>query len=187
MIRVEVVDGERLHAPGNRLIVANHPSLIDAIVLGSLLPQLDLIMSSTHAENSFLAGAARAAGYLRNDGGPAVVAGATERLQEGRRLLTFPEGTRTPLGEKLGPFRRGAARIALGSGCDLVPVALTMQPRALTKGQPWTEVPDGMHIRVRVLEPISAGKLLTGEEPPALAARKITSALRERYEEVLDA
>jgi 1-acyl-sn-glycerol-3-phosphate acyltransferase len=48
---------------------------------------------------------------------------ATRALHRGRRLLVFPEGTRSRTG-RTGAFKTGAFRIALATGVPVVPVAL---------------------------------------------------------------
>ena len=63
---------------------------------------------------------------------------AVERLRAGHSVVVYPEGTRTPA-EGLRPFQRGAAHIALRAGCDVVPVCITVTPRALMQGQGWTD------------------------------------------------
>ena len=45
-----------------------------------------------------------------------------ERLQSGKNLLIFPEGTRTPI-VKLAPFKRSAADIAKAAGVPIIAVA----------------------------------------------------------------
>src|SRR5678816_1819492 len=67
------VDGaERLREPG-QLIVANHQTLIDVVVIGSLTPQLACLVKTGAWRNPFMRGVARAAGYVPNDLGEAVV------------------------------------------------------------------------------------------------------------------
>lgn len=45
-----------------------------------------------------------------------------KRLQQGRRVLIFPEGTRTPPGQR-GSYARSGANIAITAGAAIVPVA----------------------------------------------------------------
>ena len=46
----------------------------------------------------------------------------TRRLQDGRRVLIFPEGTRTPIGQK-GSYARSGANMAIAAGVPVVPVS----------------------------------------------------------------
>jgi 1-acyl-sn-glycerol-3-phosphate acyltransferase len=45
-----------------------------------------------------------------------------KRLSEGKWILMFPEGTRTPVGSHK-PYRKGGARLASATGATVVPVA----------------------------------------------------------------
>lgn len=169
---------EALHTPGAKLVVANHPTLIDVVHLVAELPQADCIVNDARTRNPFLALAAREAGYLSNARGPELVAACAARLRAGRTVLLFPEGTRSP--EKgLQPFHRGAAHVALAAGVPLVPVAIRCEPRTLMKGRPFWDVPErAAAYTLRVLEPIPAGS--EAGVSIAVAARRTTAELRRR-------
>ena len=51
-----------------------------------------------------------------------LIAQARERLQKGRWIIIFPEGTRMPVGQP-GPFQAGGAFVACKTGAPLLPVA----------------------------------------------------------------
>ena len=182
LIRVARVGMERLRQSAPCLIVANHPTLIDVVLLIAELPQADCVVKKGLWHNRFLRGVVAAAGYIPNDDGAALVGDCAQRLRAGRRLLLFPEGTRSPRG-RLGHFRRGAARIALESGCDVVPVVITCDPPTLAKGGKWYHVPDRpAHVTLEVQEPITMRRYLEPGTSPALAARRLTEDLRILYE-----
>ncbi|MFI5315835.1 MAG: lysophospholipid acyltransferase family protein [Myxococcota bacterium] len=181
LIDVRWIGAERLAGPGPRIVVANHPSLIDVVLIISRLPQADCIVASARAQNRWLRGSVRAADYIDNERGVAVVAEAARRLREGRTLVVFPEGTRSPEGG-LGHFERGAAHIALATGLDMLPVEISVEPRMLMKGQPWYHVPPRAgQYTLRVGEPVIAKEHLDGSESAVMAARKLTRALRARF------
>ena len=173
---------ERLREPGGQLIVANHPTLIDVVLIGSLMPQLDCLVKTDASRNPFMRGVVRAAGYVPNDLGEAVVEACAARLREGRSLLLFPEGTRSMKGGELGSFHRGAAHVALRSGRPILPLVIHCHPRALTRGQPWYDVGDRpMSFTIEVGEPIDPRKLTKDDESRGVASRKLTAALRDFY------
>ncbi len=177
---------EALKGPGPRLVVVNHPSLIDSALVVRHLPQSDNFVSPTWQRVPFFRSIADGVEAIPSDGGNASVDEAVRRLRAGRCVVMFPEGTRSPR-DGLGRFGRGAAHVALRSGCDLIPVVIRMDPPTLKKGERWHEVPDRTpNVELRVMPPLSPGKVLTGDEPPMLAARKLTAALRDLYEKVLD-
>lgn len=181
LIEVEWIGAERLATPGPKIIVANHPSLIDVVLIISRLPQADCIVASERAQNRWLRGSVKAADYITNDSGVAVVYEAARRLREGRTLVVFPEGTRSPE-TGLGYFQRGAAHIALATGLDMLPIEIRVEPRMLMKGQAWYHVPPRAgRYTLRVGEPVIAKEHLDGSESSVMAARKLTRALRSRF------
>jgi 1-acyl-sn-glycerol-3-phosphate acyltransferase len=185
LIEVSRADQERLREAGAVVVVANHPTLIDAVLLIAMLPQVDCVVGKEWADNVFLKRAVVAARYLRNDEGPALVEEARRRLEAGRKILIFPEGTRSPIGG-LQPFRRGAAHIALASGHDLLPVVVSCEPPILKKGQRWYEVADRAgRFRLSVEEPVSPQPYVAAARNDSIAARHMTADLRRRYEERL--
>lgn len=51
-----------------------------------------------------------------------VIEQGINKIKEGRYVLIFPEGTRTPYGEK-GRYRKGAARLAKKANVPIIPIA----------------------------------------------------------------
>lgn len=185
LIRVSQIGIERLADRSPNLIVANHPTLIDVVLLLACLPQADCIVKNAVRKNTFLRGIVAHAGYLPNDLGDALVDSCVDRLRSNRSLLLFPEGTRSPKGG-LGAFQRGAARIALKSRRPIVPIVITCHPPTLLKGERWYDVPDRpAHFTLRAEEPIDSTQYLDEEMAPALAARRLTADLRALYEKRL--
>jgi 1-acyl-sn-glycerol-3-phosphate acyltransferase len=181
LIRVTRTGVERLDPARPAVIVANHPTLIDVVLLIASLPQADCVVKRAAWDNRFLRGVVAGAGYIPNDEGPRLIEACVERLRAGRSVLIFPEGTRSAEG-RLGRFRRGAAHIALASGCDLVPVVITCNPPTLMKGQKWHEVPERTaELVLAVQEPLSSTPYYRAESSQGLAARQLTGDLRRRY------
>ncbi|KAA2285943.1 lysophospholipid acyltransferase family protein [Arenimonas fontis] len=180
VLSYELVGIERLRRPG-LLILANHPTLIDVVFLVSLVEDADCVVRAGLAENPFTRGPVRATGYVRNHLGPGLVDDCIASVRAGRRLLIFPEGTRTPRGQLLGPLQRGAANIAVRGRLDMTPVLITCTPRTLGKGEKWYRVPPRrFHVRIEVLPDIPVAPFLAaGSE--ALAARRLTGYLDEFY------
>jgi 1-acyl-sn-glycerol-3-phosphate acyltransferase len=177
---VETRHAERL-LQGPALVVANHPTLIDILLLLAHMPQADCVVKRAAWRNPFLRPVVSAAAYVPNDDAEGLIASCRERLAAGRNVILFPEGTRSPaIG--LQPFRRGAAHIALSSGCRVVPVLLRCDPPSLKKDRPWYALPDElMRFRLEVDPPLSfAGEF--GDVPRGLAARRVTERLREHFE-----
>ena len=184
VIRVEVQGRERLNS--GRLMIANHPTLIDAILLLSLLPTADCVVKAGHTDNFWLRYTVAAAGYIPNVRGPLLVEECVKRLRAGRRLLIFPEGTRSPRG-RLGPFARGAAHIAMGAELDPIPVTLRCDPATLSRDVAWWRVPERLPtFTVRVGEPIAIGEAADTGVSRAQASRSVTALLQDYFERQID-
>jgi 1-acyl-sn-glycerol-3-phosphate acyltransferase len=172
---------ERLRR-GGTLVVANHPTLLDVVFLISCMPQADCVVKREAWRNPFFRRIVAAAGYIPNDEGEAVVSECVARLRAGRSVILFPEGSRSPRGG-LGPFKRGAAYVALASGAPITPVVIGCDPPALMKGQAWYALPNRKLIfSLAVGEPLHTGGLLPEQHPRAIAARRITAKLRSHFQ-----
>jgi 1-acyl-sn-glycerol-3-phosphate acyltransferase len=110
VIRVDITGLERLERRG-LLILANHPSLIDVVLLMAFVKQADCIIKRGVWRNPFTHATVRAADYIRNDSGPELVEKCIASLESGSNLIIFPEGTRTPADGSVR-LKRGAANIA---------------------------------------------------------------------------
>ncbi|MBK5206307.1 MAG: 1-acyl-sn-glycerol-3-phosphate acyltransferase [Polaromonas sp.] len=87
------------------IIAPNHPSLLDAVMILSRLPNATCIMKADIVNSVFFGAGARLAGYIRNTPLRTMVQLAVADLHQGSHLLLFPEGTRTtrfPVGAMQG-------------------------------------------------------------------------------------
>lgn len=105
---------DHLRQEGPMIIAANHPSLLDAVILVSRLPDAVCVMKAALMDNPLFGAAARLARYVRNDGILQIIGRSCEVLQEGAHLVLFPEGSRTerfpidPLPPTVGMIARRA-------------------------------------------------------------------------------
>jgi len=176
----EVHGIERLRERG-RLIVANHPTLIDVVMLVSLMPEVDCIVKRGLWRNPFLRWPVIWASYIPNSEGEELIEGCAATLKRGNSLLVFPEGTRTVPGKQMR-MQRGAAHIALAADAQILPVTVTCEPVTLFKGNPWYRVPERrFHMKVVVGEPVAAASFRREAEPPPRAARRLTQWLLAYY------
>jgi len=171
-------EGERPGASGPVVVVANHPTLIDVVLLISQMPQADCVVKKDAWSNPFLRGMVSAAGYVPNDGGNELVEECVARVRAGRSLLLFPEGTRSPRGS-LGSFRRGAAHVALRGDCPLQRVVIGCDPPFLSKEEAWWQVPDRTPV-IRIVTH-APERVERADRSPSRAAREATSELREWF------
>jgi 1-acyl-sn-glycerol-3-phosphate acyltransferase len=180
ILTYEVHGVERLREQG-RLIVANHPTLIDVVLLVSLIPEVDCIVKRGLWRNPFLRWPVIWASYIPNSEGEELVEGCAATLKRGHSLLVFPEGTRTVPGRPMH-MQRGAAHIALAADAEMLPVTVTCDPPTLFKGNPWYRVPARrFHMKVVVGEPVAATSFREEDELPARSARRLTQWLLAYY------
>ncbi len=174
-------NAELLRTPG-ALVVANHPSLLDVLLILSHMPQADCVVKSDAWRNPFLRPVVQAAGYIPNDSSEALVELCSQRLRAGRSVVLFPEGSRSPR-EGLRPFRRGAAHILLASGRPAIPVLMRCDPPALKKGQPWYASPNAqLRFRLEVDGPQPDWTAGLDSLPRSLAARRVNERMRDYFE-----
>jgi 1-acyl-sn-glycerol-3-phosphate acyltransferase len=177
---------ESLRASRGELIVANHPTLLDVVFLISQLPDADCIVRNGLWNNPFTRGPVRAAGYLLNDGSPALIERCAERLRSGASLVVFPEGTRTVRGATLNPLQRGAANIAARSGAPCRPVIIRCDPLTLTKHEKWYRIPPRrFFLSMEVRDALPVASIVGASAGPAIAARRINAALQAYFMEEL--
>lgn len=120
------------------LVIANHPSLLDVVFLLARFRRANCIVKASLNKNIFLFGAIRACGYIPNTQNEEFLTLAKEALNRGETLIVFPEGTRSK-GEIA--FHKAASYIAINAACNLILIAIKMQPKSLRKGEPWYSVP----------------------------------------------
>jgi 1-acyl-sn-glycerol-3-phosphate acyltransferase len=115
------------------LIVANHLSYIDIIVLGSLVPAV-FVAKTEVARWPLLGPASRAAGTLFTDRQnrwrlPTLLAGINRILDTGGVVVLFPEGTSSD-GQRVLPFRSAVLEPASAGGYRVFFAALAYRTPA---------------------------------------------------------
>ncbi len=171
---------ERLNRRG-LLILANHPTLLDVVILIAHLPDADCVVKAALLRNPFTYGPVSAAGYLMNDDGPGLVEDCIVAVQNGGRLVIFPEGTRTRRNEPMR-LQRGAANIAVRGGLDITPVRITCEPMFLGKGEKWYHVPlHGARYTLRVCDDIPVRQFLSQNDEETVAVRRLTEYLTRYF------
>lgn len=180
VIDLRVEGAEVLARSRGLLVIANHPSLLDVVLLMSLMPRTQCIVKHQLWTSRYLGGVMRSAGYIRNDlDASALLEACAAAMASGRNLVIFPEGTRSRPGKML-PFQRGFANIALLAGAEILPVTIVCRPPTLFKGEPWWKVPPRRpEWHVMVGERLDARNALK-DECRSLAARHLVQRM-ERY------
>lgn len=104
----------------SKIIIANHPSLLDFVYIMSLVPNSTCIVRGSLTRTP-LRGVIKQA-YITNTTTFEDMCIECKRLTDkGCNVIIFPEGTRTPRHGQ-NSYKKGAARIALYCGCDVQPL-----------------------------------------------------------------
>ena len=129
-VSIEVEAAENIDPTAPQVVVANHSSWFDPLVLAGFCPGPYVFVAKKEvARVPFLGMALRACGHIyidRSDRDLAVesLKVARERLEDdGPSIIMFPEGTRSATGE-LQRFKKGTFVLAIQAGAEVVPAAL---------------------------------------------------------------
>ncbi len=183
LARIELEGTESL-AIGGRLLVANHPSYLDAVFLMAYFPHVNCVMKPALLNHPLFFPFARLGGYIADsEQSPLkLVESCRAAAARGDTILIFPEGTRTTPGIPMR-FRRGTAQIALRAELPIVPVVILCDPPALTHGRPWYRMP-GKRVRLVIrFQPSRAATDFAEGPPSALprVARQVTRGLENYF------
>lgn len=178
-IDYKIVGAEILKQDRNCLIVANHPSLIDYVLIASQLERCDCLVKSAIWANPFMKHIVKAAGYIPNETPDDLLSICEQRFDQGNVLLVFPEGTRTTPGIE-SKLQRGSAQIAVRTERDMRVVHITVSPSFLTKEKKWYQVPPTKpFFLVEVKDKVEVAPFIEQTTSPTLAARRLQKHLAE--------
>ncbi len=115
-----------------KIIVANHPSLIDIVLLIGLIPNSLCFAKKALLKNPVMHNIVKTL-YIINDISPEELkTQSSEALKNGFNIVIFPSGTRTRQGEDF-QIHKGAAQIAIDTKTDIVPVNIELDYPLLIK------------------------------------------------------
>ncbi len=178
VMELDTAGVEALRSAGSSIIIANHPTYLDVMVLLALTPSACCVVKNAHWGNPCFWGIVRAAEYVSNADPAGFVVDCARQLSRGYSLIIFPEGSRSPAPNRLRPFSRGFAYVALEAGAPVLPVLMHCDPPAFTKQMRWYHVPHrAFRITVKVLDPIEIEPLEVRKAPTTLSARSVTNAI----------
>ncbi len=177
--RYRIEGEENLRRPG-RIIVANHPSFLDIVLLLARVENAVCIVKPSLVSLPLVGRPIRCCGHLPAVDAPTLVAEAVRVLQTGACLILFPQGTRTPPGSEIR-FQRSAARIALEADSPVVPVYFAYRPLLLGKYQRWYHVP-----KLRPLVEVTVGEEMRPHEiagglPISMASRRLSRHIEAHF------
>ncbi len=180
--RSRVVGRGKLPWRGPAVIVSNHVSLVDIVVLYGLYRPFKWVSKEENFKLPFAGWNMRLNGYVslargRRGSIRGMMTRSLEILRQGSPLLIFPEGTRSASGELQG-FKMGAFTLAMQAGCPVIPVALSGTLKGLPKqGLVFRST---MRAVAQVLDPLDPGDFPSAEALRDAARAAIAGALERR-------
>jgi len=140
LMRIDYAALDVLSRDAGLIIAANHPSMLDALLVVARVPRGICIMRASLMRNPFLGAGARLARYIRNEPPRGMIRSAVENLKAGGQLVLFPEGTRT-IRAPINPFRPGLTLIAHMAQVPIQTVFIETPSPYLGKGWPIWRTP----------------------------------------------
>jgi len=190
------IDGEKIPAEGGFLLVLNHISEVDPLIVAHIvwdhgrIPRY--LAKAGLFKNRFLGVFFRAAGqipvYRASKNAVGAYDAAVAAVRAGQCVVVYPEGTITR-DPDLWPMvgKSGAARIALATGAPVVPIGQWGAQELLA---PYAKRPDLFPrklITMKVGDPVDLSDLAAREQTPASiseATERIMAALTDLVEDV---
>jgi 1-acyl-sn-glycerol-3-phosphate acyltransferase len=172
---VRIEGREKIRRGETYVMVANHQSLLDILVLFRLFTHFKWISKIENFRIPLIGWNMRLNRYIQLRRGNResvmrMLRACRETLVHGSSILVFPEGTRSETGE-LRAFKTGAFEIAISARCPILPIAVSGTSAALPKRG---FVLQGRHpIRIKVLDE------LPRESFEGVAAEELAARVRE--------
>lgn len=181
-MKAEFYGLEKLASAPACIIVSNHPTYIDYVLLTSVMPEINCLVKAGIRHKPALRGMVVNAGYLVNQDGPELLEESRQCLERGESILIFPEGTRTPHDGTI-TLKKGFASLASRLDCPVLVISIDCSEHFLDKQMKWYQVPARMPVfKVTVHELIAPNAGIFGDEENSF---RRASRLKDTVEGIL--
>lgn len=158
---------ENIPKNGGVIYASNHRSYADPVLMTIPVRKRFCYMAKEELfKNPLFAALIRGLGAYpvsRGSGGTEIIEESVRRLQSGRNLGIFPEGTRSKDG-RLGKCKSGIVFIAAKTGADIVPLGITFKGKLHFRSR----------VTVRFGKPIPSSELqISGDKPSIKEIRMV--------------
>lgn len=173
--------GETFEKPA--VIIANHQSFIDILIMLSLAPKLVMVTNKWVWHSPFFGKIVQYADFVQTGDGYETVLGLLkEKVAQGYSVVVFPEGTRSA-DCKVRRFHKGAFYIAEQLQLDILPVVLYGTGMIISKRQPFYVKRGVLCTRILPRIPFSDIRMgCTYQE----RSKSISALFRKAYQETSD-
>jgi len=170
--RIKVEGREKAHRGTTYVIISNHQSILDILIINCLRYRFKWISKIENAKVPVLGWYLKMAGYITVDRGnkeskEKMLVDSYNCLIKGISIMIFPEGTRSA-DKEIALFKRGAFQLAISAKVPILPVLIDGTGGVLPKHG---LIFGGFHkIVIRVLDPVEINSFGTSD-PDELALR----------------
>jgi len=138
MWKVQIIGAENLPDDSPHIIVANHQSFVDILLLFRLRLHYKWVSKIENFRAPLIGWNMSLNRYIpiargTMKGNLGMMRACEDALRQGNSLMMFPEGTRSPDGT-MKPFKDGAFELALRTQSPILPIVITGTAQALSKG-----------------------------------------------------
>lgn len=169
------------------IYIANHPSLLDVVLLESFVNNANCVIKASLKSNPFISGIIACNRYVANSLCPEdILRNCKESLNRGENLIIFPEGTRTRNFDSI-KFKHGFSSIAIACKANIRPVIIKFDGFALRKNVPWYQIyKKKLTYRIEVLDKFETEKYLNMHHDKLdsavsrMIARELQTVIQER-------
>ena len=177
-LRIDIPERRELRATRGTMVVCNHISFLDPLLLVSLLPGTITIVRPDFFRVPIFGWLMRGAGFLGPDlfaEGQPWIERVARHLRAGGNLLIFPEGTRSRDGQ-LAPFKKGAFYLARLLAAPVLVMRVRGTNHLFAPGRMVLDTAASQPIELRRLAAISA------TDAAAETTHELAQRVRELYE-----
>ena len=141
LIQLDIKNPKKLREITNKIIVATHPSFIDILILGSIIPRSTCIVKGALVNNFVISNLVKSIFITKNTDIETFCTETNKMLELGFNLIIFPTGRRHRKNE-YPKIQKGAALAAINSRKNIVPVKIYTDRDFLFVNQPFWAVSD---------------------------------------------
>ena len=133
-IKINFDSAEEIKNLKSKIIVANHPSFIDIVILIGYLPNTICVAKKELRKNFFMGNIVKSLFLINDENKEILIQETTKILDEGFNIIVFPTGTRTDTNTEL-KLHKGASLMALHTKTDIIPINIHCDKKFLAKNQ----------------------------------------------------
>jgi 1-acyl-sn-glycerol-3-phosphate acyltransferase len=185
--RIRVEGREKAKKRETYVIISNHQSMLDILILNCLRLRFRWISKIENYKTPVIGWYLRMAKYITVDRGnmeskAVMMAKSEESLKKGISIMMFPEGTRSP-DREIALFKLGAFQLALSASKPILPVIVDGTGGVLPKHG--MILSKGNLLKIKVLDPVRPESF--GTDDPEILASKLRGIMTEELHKIRNA